>query len=78
MKKTYMTERGSCRINIKRINETATGMAKTLIACKLLCKFHKEEVPAGVVTTTTQCANETMISWASYLLNLFLDECKDA
>jgi hypothetical protein len=48
------------------------------MACKLLHKCRKEEVPTGVVTTTTQCTNDTMLSWAPYLLNLFLDDCKDA
>jgi hypothetical protein len=78
MKKTYGMERGSPRIIIKRINDAAMRMATKLMACKLLRKCRKEEVLAGVVAATTQCANGTMISWAPYLLNLFLDNCKDA
>jgi hypothetical protein len=53
-------------------------MATKLMACKMLRKCHKEEVPAGVVAAATQCTNGTMLSWAPYLLNLFLDDCKDA
>jgi hypothetical protein len=78
MNKTYGTERGSCRIIIKSINDVATQMATKLMPCKLLRKCCKEEVPAWVVAATTQCANGTMLSWAPYLLNLFLDDCKDA
>jgi hypothetical protein len=78
MKKTYGTERGSRGIIIKQISDATTKMTKKLMACKVLCKFHKEEVPTGVVAVATQCENDTMLSWAPYLLNLFLDECKDA
>jgi hypothetical protein len=78
MKKTYRMERGSRGIIIKRISDAATRMATKLMACKLLRKCRKEEVPAGVVAAATQCANGTMISWVPYLLNLFLDDCKDA
>jgi hypothetical protein len=78
MKKTYGIERGSHDIIIKRISDATTRMETKLMACKLLHKCHKEEVPAGVVTVTTQCTNDTMLSWAPYLLNLFLDDCKDA
>jgi hypothetical protein len=38
MKKTYGTERGSCRIIIKRISGATTRMATKLMACKLLRK----------------------------------------
>jgi hypothetical protein len=77
MKKTYGTERGSCGIIIKRISDATMRMATKLMACKMLRKCRKEEVPVGVVAAATQCANGTMLSWAPYLLNLFLDDCKD-
>jgi hypothetical protein len=78
MKKIYGTERGLCGIIIKSISDMTTRMATKLIACKFLRKCLKEEVPAWVVATTSQCANNTMLSWAWYLLNMFLDDCKDA
>jgi hypothetical protein len=77
MKKTYGTERGSGKIIIKRISDTTTRMDTKLMACKFLRKCRKEEVLAGVVTVAAQCANDTMLDWAPYLLNLFLDACKD-
>jgi hypothetical protein len=78
MKKTYGTERGSHGIIIKRINDATTRMETKLMACKLIHKCRKEEVPIGVVPAVAQCANNTMILWEPYILKLFLDDCKDA
>jgi hypothetical protein len=78
MKKTYGTERGSRRIIIKHISDATTRMATKIMACKLLRKCRKEEVPVGVIAAATQCAEGTILSWAPYLLNLFLEDCKDA
>jgi hypothetical protein len=47
MKKMYGTERGSCRIIIKRISDATTRLATKLMACKFLRKCRKEEVPVG-------------------------------
>jgi hypothetical protein len=49
-----------------------------ILACKLLRKCRREEVSAGVVAVAAQCAEGTTVSWAPYLLKLFLDDCKDA
>jgi hypothetical protein len=78
MKKTYGTERGSREIIIKRISDATTRLATKLMACKFLRKCRKEEVPVGVVTAAAQCTEGTMLSWAPYLLNMFLEDCKDA
>jgi hypothetical protein len=78
MKKKYGTDRGTRGIIIKRINDVATQLGTKILACKLLRKFRREEVPAGVVAVAAQCAEGTTVSWAPYLLNLFLDDCKDA
>jgi hypothetical protein len=78
MKKTYGIERVSHKIIINWISDTTTKMATKLIPCKLLRKFHKEEVLTGVFVATVQCTNDMMLSWVPYLLNLFLYEYKDA
>jgi hypothetical protein len=49
-----------------------------ILACKLLRKCRREEIPAGVVAVAAQCAEGTTMGWAPYLLNSFLDDCKDA
>jgi hypothetical protein len=78
MKNKYNTDRGMRGIIIKRINDVVTQMAAKIMACKLLRKCRKEEVSTGVVAVATQCVEGTTVSWAPYLLNLFLDDCKDA
>jgi hypothetical protein len=77
MKKKYGTDRGTRGIIIKRINDAATQLGVKFLACKLLRKCRREEVPAGVVAVAAQCIEGTSMSWVSYLLNLFLDDCKD-
>jgi hypothetical protein len=54
MKKTYNTERGSCWIIMKIISETLMRMDTKLIACKMLRKFRKEEVPVRDVIAVAQ------------------------
>jgi hypothetical protein len=63
---------------IKNINDPATRFVTKLMACKLLRKCRKEEAPAGVVAAAAQCAKGTFLSWVSYLLNLFLEDYRDA
>jgi hypothetical protein len=53
-------------------------MDTKILAYKLLRKCRKEEVLVGVVVVASQCAEGATVSWAPYLLNLFLDDCKDA
>jgi hypothetical protein len=77
MKKTYGTKRGSCVIIIKRTSNAAMRLATKLMACKFLRKCHEEEVPARFVMAAAQCIEGTMFSWAPYLLNLFLEDCRD-
>jgi hypothetical protein len=47
------------------------------MACKLLRKCCKEEALAGVAVATKQCAKGTVLSWALYMLDLFLEDCRD-
>jgi hypothetical protein len=78
MKNKYGTKRGLCGIIIKHISDIVTRMATKIMACKLIRKFCKEEVPTKVFVATAQCVEGTTLSWAPYLLNMFLNDCKDA
>jgi hypothetical protein len=78
MKKKYGTTRGMRGIMIKQINNAKTQLGAKILACKLLRKCCKEEVPAGVIAVAAQCTEGTSMSWAPYLLNLFQEDCKDA
>jgi hypothetical protein len=77
MKNKYVTNRGTRGIIIKMINDVATQMDTKIMACKLLRKFRKEEVLDGVIAIAAQCVEGTIVSWAPYLLNFFMDDCKD-
>jgi hypothetical protein len=48
------------------------------MACKPLRKCRREEAPIGVIAIVVQCAKGVMFNWATYLLNQFLVECRDA
>jgi hypothetical protein len=78
MKKNYGTARGMRGIIIKQINNAATQFGTKILACKLLRKFCKEEVPTRVIAVASQCIEGTSMSWVSYLLNLFLEDGKDS
>jgi hypothetical protein len=78
MKKKFGTNKRTQGNIIKRIKYFTIQMAAKIMACKLLRKCHKEEVPTGVIAVAAQCVEGTTISWAPYILNLFLDDCKDA
>jgi hypothetical protein len=77
MKKTYGTEIRSHIIIIKHISDASTRLATKIMVCKLLRKCHKEEVPVRVIVAAVECVKGTMLSWAPYLLNLFLEDCRD-
>jgi hypothetical protein len=63
---------------IKNNNHLATRFMTNLMECKLLRKCRKEEAPTRAVAVVAQCAKGTVLSWAPYLLNLFLEDCRDA
>jgi hypothetical protein len=63
---------------IRNINELSAIFVTKLMAFNLLQKFHKEEALAGVVTAIAQCVKGTILNWAPYFLNLFLEDYKYA
>jgi hypothetical protein len=73
MNKKYGTNKGTRGIIIKRINDATTQLGMKLLACKMLRKCRREEVPARVVAVAAQCTEGTSMRWEPYLLNLFLD-----
>jgi hypothetical protein len=78
IKNKYGTNKGSVGMVIKNINESANKFAKKLMPCKLLRKARKEESPTSVIAAVMQCAKGSLLIWAPYLLNLFLDDCNNA
>jgi hypothetical protein len=78
VKAQFGTNKGTEGLIIKDINDHATKFATKLIAFKLLRKCIKEEVPTRVIAIGAQCAKGVVFSWAPYLLNQFLIDCRDA
>jgi hypothetical protein len=77
MNNKYGTDRGTRGIIIKWINNVMTQLGAKILACKLLRKCHKDEVPARVIVVASQRAEGTFMSWVPYLSNLFQVYCKD-
>jgi hypothetical protein len=77
MKAKYGTKRGNRGIRINDINDPTMRFATWMLGCKLMCKCRKEEVPVGVVAAVTECVRGILMSWAPYLLNYFLEDCKE-
>jgi hypothetical protein len=78
MNKTYGIERGSKGTIINKISELMMRLETKLMSYKILIKCQKEEVLTGVIATTTQCVKGIVLIWIPYLLNSFMDDCKDA
>jgi hypothetical protein len=76
MKQIYGKKRGFRGIIINRISEPTTWIATKLMACKLLRKCRKEEVPPDIIVAFTQCMKGIVLIWSPYLVNLFLDDHK--
>jgi hypothetical protein len=62
---------------INDINDHAAIFVTRLLGCKLMCKCRKEELPVGVLVIAAQCAKGSSMSWAPYLPNYFLEDCKE-
>jgi hypothetical protein len=41
-------------------------------------KMSQRGSPTGVIEEVAQCAKGILLSWAPYILTLFLEDCKDA
>jgi hypothetical protein len=72
VKEHFGTDIGSIGMIIKNFNEPTTIFLTKWMAYKLLRKCRKEEAPTRVVISYALCTKGTVLSWAPYLLNLFL------
>jgi hypothetical protein len=59
MKKKYSTSRDTRGIITKQINNEAMQLGAKILSFKLLIKFHREEVPVGVVAFASQFTEGT-------------------
>jgi hypothetical protein len=48
------------------------------LACKLLRKCRKYQVPTMVIAAAEQCVEGVQMNWETFLLNQFLIDCEEA
>jgi hypothetical protein len=60
------------------INDDTIRFVTQVLACKLLRKCCKDQVPAGVIEATEKCIAGVMMNWSTFLMNQFLMDCREA
>jgi hypothetical protein len=57
------TFRGACGLDVASINDDTVWFMMQVLACKLLRKCRKDQVPTGVIATTEKCVAGVQMSW---------------
>jgi hypothetical protein len=70
--------RGVHSLDVPTICDLTIQIATQMLACKLLWKCRKDQVPTWVIVVTEKCVEGTTMSWAPFLLNQFLLDCTEA
>jgi len=64
--------------DVKSIQDERVSFATQLLAAKLLQKCHHNQVPAPVISLASKCVEVVVYNWATFLLNEFIEDCKEA
>jgi hypothetical protein len=67
-----MTHRGACSLDVASINDDTVRFATQVLACKLLRKCCKDQVPIGVIAIAEKCVAGVQMNWVTFLVNQFL------
>jgi hypothetical protein len=78
IKEKYGTYRGACGIDVASITDDTIRFATQVLACKLLRKCHKDQVPMGAIVATEKCVAGVMMNWSTFLVNQFLMDYREA
>jgi hypothetical protein len=78
MKEKFDTFRGKRGLDVKSISDKDVRFVTQVLACKLLCKCRKDEVPTAVISATEKCKEGVQMNWATFLVNQFLQDCTEA
>jgi hypothetical protein len=49
-----------------------------VLACKLLRKCRKDEVPSDIISMIERCKEGMQMNWETFLVNQFLQDCTEA
>jgi hypothetical protein len=77
MKDKYDTHRGARGLDISSIKDDIFRFAMYVMACKLLRKCHKDQVPKSAIETTEKCIAGVQMNWVMFLVNQFLMDCRE-
>jgi hypothetical protein len=75
MKDNFHTFRGKKGLDVANISDDVVPFLMQVLACKLLRKFCKDEVPTTVITTMEKCTEGVQMNWDTFVVNLFLIDC---
>jgi len=64
--------------NVESIQDKGVFFATQLLAANLLRKCQHNQVPASVISLASQCAEGVVYNWETFLLNAFVEDCKEA
>jgi hypothetical protein len=78
MKDKFDTFRGKRGLDVRNINDKNVRFAMQVLACKMLWKCRKDEVPVVVIAATEKCIARVQMNWATFLVNNFLQDCMEA
>jgi hypothetical protein len=65
-------------LDVKNISDDNVQFAMQVLACKLLHKCRKDEVPTAVIAAVEKCIEGVQMNWATFLVNQFLQDCIEA
>jgi hypothetical protein len=77
-RKNFHTVRGVHGLDVTRICNPTVRLETHALACKLLRKCRKDQVPVRVIVVIEKCVEGTSMRWAPYLLNQFLLDYAEA
>jgi hypothetical protein len=77
-KDKYDTNRGEHNLDVEIINDDIFRFSMQVLAYKLLRKFHKDQVPIGVIATVVKCVAGVQMNWVKFLVNQLLMDSKEA
>jgi hypothetical protein len=75
MREKFHTVRGVRRLDVPSICDPTIRIVMQALACKLLRKCRKDQVPIGVIVAAEKCVEGVSMSWEPFLLNQFLIDC---
>jgi hypothetical protein len=78
MKEKFHTFCGQCGLDVASICDPMVRFVMQALACNILRKCIKYQVPTTVIAATERCVEGVQMNWEMFLLNQFLIDCEEA